>query len=458
MRIRTERFKTLVILDEVHHAGDALSWGEGVREAFQPAHRRLALTGTPFRSDINPIPFVTYAPGADGVPRSRRRLHLRLRARARRPRGAAGAVPGLLRRDAVAHPRGRRGGRPARRAADPGPQRAGPAHRPGPGRRVDPVGAGRGRHPAHRGTPPRARRRRPGDRHRPGLGAGVRHAAQADHRRGAHRRAVRREDRVEEDRGLHRLRRPLDGRRADGVRGRRRAAAGRRRLRDDHLDAAVLRPGGGPVRAGPGPRRDRVGVPAVGALAAGVRRRAGARSATTCSAAGSTPRTTSSPPRPRCSPGRRPGSRPPTTCSGRSRRWARRPSSTRCSSTARVRPRRRGARRVRGGDGLPRHPRPARARPGPRPAAPAPERPSAAGRRGADPVADRSPRTSSSPSLRRELNGLVAAWHHRTGQPHGVTHAELRSTAAGRPPPSPAPTSSASGSPGCASWPPGVPS
>ncbi|HET6561004.1 MAG TPA: DEAD/DEAH box helicase [Marmoricola sp.] len=70
MRIRTERFKTLVILDEVHHAGDALSWGEAVREAFDPAHRRLALTGTPFRSDVNPIPFVTYAPGDDGVPRS----------------------------------------------------------------------------------------------------------------------------------------------------------------------------------------------------------------------------------------------------------------------------------------------------------------------------------------------------------------------------------------------------
>jgi superfamily II DNA or RNA helicase len=69
-RIRTERFKTLVILDEVHHAGDAMSWGEAVREAFEPAQRRLALTGTPFRSDVNPIPFVTYAPGADGVPRS----------------------------------------------------------------------------------------------------------------------------------------------------------------------------------------------------------------------------------------------------------------------------------------------------------------------------------------------------------------------------------------------------
>jgi len=70
LRIRTERFKTLVILDEVHHAGDALAWGEGVREAFEPAHRRLALTGTPFRSDVNPIPFVSYAPGSDGVPRS----------------------------------------------------------------------------------------------------------------------------------------------------------------------------------------------------------------------------------------------------------------------------------------------------------------------------------------------------------------------------------------------------
>jgi superfamily II DNA or RNA helicase len=69
-RIRTERFNTLVILDEIHHAGDALSWGEAVREAFEPARRRLALTGTPFRSDVNPIPFVTYAPGGDGVPRS----------------------------------------------------------------------------------------------------------------------------------------------------------------------------------------------------------------------------------------------------------------------------------------------------------------------------------------------------------------------------------------------------
>ncbi len=30
-------------------------------------------------------------------------------------------------------------------------------------------------------------------------------------------------------------------------------------------------------------------------------------------------------------------------------------------------------------------------------------------------------------ALRKELNGLVGAWSHRTGQPHGVIHNELRS-------------------------------
>ncbi|MGW4640029.1 DEAD/DEAH box helicase [Sphaerisporangium sp. NPDC004334] len=69
-RARTEARKTLVIFDEIHHAGDAKSWGDGVREAFEPAARRLALTGTPFRSDTNPIPFVTYAEDGEGVRRS----------------------------------------------------------------------------------------------------------------------------------------------------------------------------------------------------------------------------------------------------------------------------------------------------------------------------------------------------------------------------------------------------
>lgn len=70
-RAKTEAGKTLVILDEVHHAGDALSWGDGIREAFEPATRRLALTGTPFRSDTSPIPFVDYAEDGDGIRRSR---------------------------------------------------------------------------------------------------------------------------------------------------------------------------------------------------------------------------------------------------------------------------------------------------------------------------------------------------------------------------------------------------
>jgi superfamily II DNA or RNA helicase len=70
-RQRTEGRPTLVIFDEVHHAGDSLSWGEAAREAFEPAKKRLAMTGTPFRSDTNPIPFVTYQIEADGSRRSR---------------------------------------------------------------------------------------------------------------------------------------------------------------------------------------------------------------------------------------------------------------------------------------------------------------------------------------------------------------------------------------------------
>ncbi|MEV4563087.1 DEAD/DEAH box helicase [Nonomuraea sp. NPDC049421] len=69
-RARTEARRTLIIFDEIHHAGDAKSWGDGVREAFEPATRRLQLTGTPFRSDDNPIPFVAYEEDGEGVKRS----------------------------------------------------------------------------------------------------------------------------------------------------------------------------------------------------------------------------------------------------------------------------------------------------------------------------------------------------------------------------------------------------
>ncbi len=69
-RVRTEQRKTLVVFDEIHHGGDAKTWGDAIREAFSDATRRLALTGTPFRSDDSPIPFVAYESGADGVRRS----------------------------------------------------------------------------------------------------------------------------------------------------------------------------------------------------------------------------------------------------------------------------------------------------------------------------------------------------------------------------------------------------
>lgn len=55
--------KTLLILDELHHAGDGKNWGKALRSAFEPAAFRLILSGTPFRSDNNPIPFIRYEQG-----------------------------------------------------------------------------------------------------------------------------------------------------------------------------------------------------------------------------------------------------------------------------------------------------------------------------------------------------------------------------------------------------------
>lgn len=55
--------KTLVIFDEIHHAGDQKTWGVAVKSTFSEAARRLCLSGTPFRSDNNEIPFVKYIGG-----------------------------------------------------------------------------------------------------------------------------------------------------------------------------------------------------------------------------------------------------------------------------------------------------------------------------------------------------------------------------------------------------------
>ena len=63
--------RTLVVLDEVHHGGDALSWGEALRDAYGRATRRLLLSGTPFRSHTAPSPFVEYHPNDKGIRLSR---------------------------------------------------------------------------------------------------------------------------------------------------------------------------------------------------------------------------------------------------------------------------------------------------------------------------------------------------------------------------------------------------
>jgi len=62
-QLACKRKKTLVILDELHHAGDGKNWGKALRTAFQPAAFRLILSGTPFRSDNNAIPFIRYERG-----------------------------------------------------------------------------------------------------------------------------------------------------------------------------------------------------------------------------------------------------------------------------------------------------------------------------------------------------------------------------------------------------------
>lgn len=52
-----------LIGDEIHHLGDDLTWGTACQTAFEPCQRRLLLSGTPFRSDDNQIPFIDYPAG-----------------------------------------------------------------------------------------------------------------------------------------------------------------------------------------------------------------------------------------------------------------------------------------------------------------------------------------------------------------------------------------------------------
>ncbi len=64
--IRNSKMKVLLVCDEVHHLGDTKSWGDAVQELSKHVQFVLSLTGTPFRSDNNPIPNVKYVPKSSG--------------------------------------------------------------------------------------------------------------------------------------------------------------------------------------------------------------------------------------------------------------------------------------------------------------------------------------------------------------------------------------------------------
>src|SRR4051794_10574485 len=67
-RRRCEEVPTLLLADEPHHMGDQAAWGRSAQAAFEGARFRLLLSGTPFRSDNTPIPWIAY--DEDGVSRA----------------------------------------------------------------------------------------------------------------------------------------------------------------------------------------------------------------------------------------------------------------------------------------------------------------------------------------------------------------------------------------------------
>jgi superfamily II DNA or RNA helicase len=67
-RRRCRERPTLLIADEPHHMGEDATWGRATVGSFARARFRLLLSGTPFRSDNSPIPWVAY--DDDGVSRA----------------------------------------------------------------------------------------------------------------------------------------------------------------------------------------------------------------------------------------------------------------------------------------------------------------------------------------------------------------------------------------------------
>ena len=427
-----------MILDEVHHAGDALSLGRGgargvragaaaagadrhavpLRHQPDPVRDLRARTTTACRarSPTTPTATRTRSPTTSSDRCCSWPTAAQMQWRTRAGDEVAARLGEPLTKDLTAQA--------LRTALDPS------------GAWIPSVLAGR-RPAALRGAPARARRRRPGDRDRPGVGPRLRAGARdqvagekptvvlSDEKAASKKIATFADD---GSRWMVAVRMVSEGvdvpRLAVGVYATTTStplffaqAVGRfvraRQARGDGLDLRAL----GAAAARRTPPRWR-------------------SSATTCSGARSPTRTTSSPPR--------------TTCSQQAQQAESASSDEELRAVRGARARRRRFDRVlydggefghegevhvglRGGDGLPRHPRAARARPGARPA------PAPAERAGASayawPAAATEPREVTTheqlATMRRELNGLVAAWYHRTGQPHGVTHAALRKECGG---------------------------
>ena len=314
----------------------------------------------------------------------------------------------------------------------------------------------RGRPAADRGAAGRSRRGGPGHRLRPRVGPRLRQAHPRGHRRGRRRscspttraRPRRSSEFADADR-------PLDGRGPDGLRGRRHPPAGGRRLRHEHLDPAVLRPGRRPFRPRPQAGRDRVGVPALRADPDGPRGRDGGRARPRARPppredGARRPAARTRPSRPRSSP-------TPSATSCRSRRWRRRATFDRVLFDGGEFGTRRRAGLRRGG-GLPRPSRPAGARPGALLLQQAAGRPASAKRKTKPRSAGRRARTRAARADRRRSARSSTAWSARgTTAPASRTASSTPSCAgpvAARPSRRPPPSRSASGSPRSASGPP----
>jgi superfamily II DNA or RNA helicase len=61
LRILCSKYEVMVIFDEPHHMSEEAAWGRSALEAFEHATKRLFMTGTPWRQDMDGMPFISGA-------------------------------------------------------------------------------------------------------------------------------------------------------------------------------------------------------------------------------------------------------------------------------------------------------------------------------------------------------------------------------------------------------------